>query len=67
MGFVPQDASNEDVLYRARDMYPDYPGVFDLVLWDLGRTLCRPENPACTSCEWTEQYAFANSMLRAGQ
>jgi len=64
MGFVPQDASIEDVVHRAREMYPEYPGVFDLILWDLGRTLCRPENPACTSCEWAGQCAFAGSMHR---
>lgn len=67
MDFVPQDASNEDVICCARDIYPDYPGVFGLVLWDVGRTLCGPENPACTSCEWAEQCAFANSMQGAEQ
>lgn len=61
MGFVPQDASNEDIIYRAHEMYPEYPGVFDLVLWDVGRTLCRPENPMCASCEWAAQCGYANA------
>jgi endonuclease III len=61
MGFVPEDASNDDIIERAREMYPEYPGVFDLILWDLGRTLCRPENPACTSCEWAPQCAYAHA------
>jgi endonuclease III len=60
MGFVPQDASIEDVIYRAREMYPEYPGIYDLILWDLGRTKCRPQNPACTSCEWAAHCAYAN-------
>jgi len=61
MGFVPERASNEDVIKRVRKMYPEYPGVFDIVLWELGRTLCRPENPMCASCEWAAQCAYANT------
>ena len=61
MGFVPKGESDEYIIYRAREMYPEYPGVFDLILWDLGRTLCRPENPACTSCEWAAQCAYAHA------
>jgi endonuclease-3 len=60
MGFVLRDASLEDVIYRAREMYPEYPGVYDLILWDLGRTKCRPQNPTCTSCEWETHCAYAN-------
>ncbi|RIE06792.1 iron-sulfur cluster loop [Candidatus Cryosericum terrychapinii] len=59
MGFVPQDASIEDVIYHAREMYPEYPGIYGLILWDLGRTKCRPQNPACTSCEWAAHCAYA--------
>jgi endonuclease III len=67
MGFVPHDASLEDVIYRAREMHPEYPGIYDLILWDLGRTKCRPQNPACTSCEWAADCAYANGdhTLRA--
>jgi endonuclease-3 len=61
MGFVPQNASVEDVIFRARDMYPKYPGIFDLILWDLGRTLCRPTNPACSTCEWSAECLYANT------
>lgn len=59
MGFVPKGESDEYIIYRAREMHPEYPGVFDLVLWDLGRTQCRPQNPACTNCEWAAQCAYA--------
>jgi len=49
MGFV-ESADNEIVVYAAREMYPSYPGIFDSILWDLGREYCRPENPACDRC-----------------
>jgi endonuclease III len=61
MGFVPEGACDEDIIYRMREIYPEYPGVFDVVLWELGRTRCRPENPACTSCEWAAQCAYAHA------
>lgn len=61
MGFVPEDASLEDVIYQAREMNPEYPGIYDLILWELGRTKCRPQNPACTSCEWAAHCAYANA------
>lgn len=60
MGFVPQNASIEQVVYRAQEMYPEYPGVYDLILWDLGRTKCRPQDPDCSSCEWATHCAYAN-------
>jgi len=60
MGFVPEDASTEYIIYRARELHPEYPGIFDLVLWELGRTVCRPRRPACDDCQWRELCAHAN-------
>jgi len=61
MGFVPEDASNDDIIKRARGMYQEYPGVFDLVLWDTGRSVCRPKDPACPTGEWAAQCAYAHA------
>lgn len=33
LGFAPVNASNEHLIYRARELYPEYPGIFDLALW----------------------------------
>jgi len=60
MGFVPENAPVEVVIYRAQEMYPEYPGIYDLILWDLGRTKCRPQNATCTTCEWAVHCAYAN-------
>ena len=48
LGFAEEGASPEAVIYAARRLNPDYPGVFDLPLWDIGRTVCRPSHPVCT-------------------
>jgi endonuclease III len=50
MGYVPKDASPEMIIYKARDLYPEYPGVIDLSCWEIGREWCRPNNPKCDEC-----------------
>ena len=41
----------EEVVRAARTLNPDFPGVFDLSLWRIGRTVCRPANPRCGNCQ----------------
>jgi len=60
MGFVPEHANVDYVIYRARELHPEYPGIFDLILWELGRTVCRPNQPACVQCPWSHLCAYAN-------
>jgi endonuclease III len=49
LGFVSDGAKPESIIYTARERYPEYPGIFDLVLWELGQQICRP-SPICNSC-----------------
>ncbi len=58
MGFAPQDASADYIIYRARELHPEYPGIFDLVLWEVGRTVCR-NTPQCDQCRWSTPCAHA--------
>jgi len=60
MGFVSEDAGIDYIVYRARELHPEYPGIFDLVLWELGRTVCRPKQPACDRCSWAQLCAYAD-------
>ncbi len=50
LGLVREGASNEEIIYRARELNPTYPGIFDLSVWDIGRSWCRPKLPNCESC-----------------
>jgi endonuclease III len=40
----------DQVIYKARSLYPDFPGIMDLPCWELGRSCCRPQNPNCGDC-----------------
>lgn len=50
LGFIDKDATNEELIYCARELNPEYPGIFDLSAWEIGRQWCRPKNPSCGEC-----------------
>ena len=50
LGLVDEGASNDEVIYCARELNPEYPGIFDEVVWEIGEGLCRPSNPQCAEC-----------------
>jgi endonuclease-3 len=50
LGLVEPDCSDEEIIYRAREMNPKFPGIIDFGLWELGRSCCRPVSPKCGEC-----------------
>ncbi len=50
IGFIPKNAGNDELIYCARELNPQYPGIFDLSAWQIGRNWCHPRNPNCKDC-----------------
>ena len=50
MGLVPEYAADEMIIWKAREMNPEYPGIIDHACWRIGRDFCRPTNPDCAHC-----------------
>ncbi|OGV40185.1 MAG: iron-sulfur cluster loop [Lentisphaerae bacterium GWF2_49_21] len=50
MGFVPKDANNELIIYKARELNPEFPGIIDFSCWEIGRKWCKPKKPLCNEC-----------------
>jgi endonuclease III len=50
MGFVKRDPSPELVIYKARELYPQFPGIIDFSCWEIGKKWCRPTAPDCYNC-----------------
>mgnify|MGYP001145623688 CR=1 FL=1 len=50
LGIIPLKATVDQLIYAAREMNPDYPGIFDLSAWEIGRQWCRPNQPLCEEC-----------------
>lgn len=44
------DASVDQVIYRARALHPEFPGLMDLPCWEIGRSWCKATKPACEDC-----------------
>ena len=58
LGYVKENASNEQIIYKAREINPEYPGIIDYTCWDIGRKYCHPHNPDCNTCRLNEECKF---------
>lgn len=64
LGLLRQDASSEELIYTARELYPTYPGIFDLSAWEIGRNWCRPQLPECAECYMQRWCPTAETLSR---
>jgi endonuclease III len=49
-GLVKHDPSPEMVIYKARELYPEFPGVIDFSCWEIGKNWCFASKPDCGNC-----------------
>jgi len=50
IGLVQKNANNDMVIYKARELYPEFPGIIDFSCWEIGRNWCKPQKPLCDDC-----------------
>ena len=50
LGFCSQNATIEQIIYKARALNPTYPGIIDFPCWNLGKTWCHSTSPDCKNC-----------------
>lgn len=50
LGLIRQTDSFERVIFRARALNPEFPGLLDYPAWEVGRNWCRPKAPLCGQC-----------------
>lgn len=50
LGLVSESASTEELIYRARSLSPEFPGMLDFPCWEIGREWCRPQKRHCEKC-----------------
>jgi endonuclease-3 len=48
LGLMSNQTSNEQIIFRARALSPQFPGLLDLPVWEIGRTWCKPSEPNCS-------------------
>ena len=49
LGFINEEDGNL-VIYKAREINPKFPGMFDLACFGIGRKYCHRTNPNCEEC-----------------
>jgi endonuclease III len=59
LGLVPAGANDEILIYAAREAHAEFPGIFDLTLWRIGRSVCRELAPRCVECTLADLCAYA--------
>lgn len=64
LGLVGDRVTPEILIYTARELNPEYPGIFDLPAWYLGRGSCRPVNPDCTNCYMADLCEYRATDVR---
>ena len=50
LGLCEEGADVNQVVYKARALYPEFPGIFDSPCWHIGQNWCRPRKPKCKEC-----------------
>ncbi|HTY51833.1 MAG TPA: hypothetical protein VMB35_01400 [Methanomicrobiales archaeon] len=47
LGLITANASNQEIIETARKIYPDYPGIADSIVWEIGRLWCEDLSNCC--------------------
>jgi endonuclease III len=50
LGFCGADATVEQVIYKAKALHPEFPGMMDLPCWEIGRNWCKASSSECEVC-----------------
>lgn len=50
LGLCATDTSVEQVIYKAKALHPEFPGMMDLPCWEIGRNWCKSGAPECGAC-----------------
>lgn len=64
LGFIEDNKDIDTTIYRARSIYPPYPGILDECCWDVGRKYCSPNNPNCIECELNSICNFNKTLTK---
>jgi uncharacterized HhH-GPD family protein len=61
LGLTTKGATEQELIYKARALNPEFPGLLDWPTWDIGRKWCRPRRPQCESCYMQSICPWPNS------
>ncbi len=60
LGLLYDDATRDQIIYKAREINPKFPGIIDLACFGIGREFCHPKNPNCDECPMDSECGKCN-------
>ena len=51
VGLISERDDINEIIYKAREINPEFPGIIDSPLWEIGRTYCHETKPNCKDCK----------------
>lgn len=64
LGLCSNKPSAEQVIFKAKALHPEFPGIMDAPCWEIGRMWCKANNPDCNNCYMKNVCKTANKQLR---
>ena len=56
--FFDDDATDEQIIEKAREINPEFPGIIDSTCFFVGRDYCRPEKTLCQQCPLNKECKY---------
>lgn len=50
LGYLNENSTIDQIIYKAREINPEFPGLIDYSCWVIGRNYCHETNPDCDKC-----------------
>ena len=50
LGLTKKESTAEQVIYKARALNPEFPGMLDSACYTIGKNWCRPQTKECDKC-----------------
>nr|NJM03914.1 iron-sulfur cluster loop [Desulfobacula sp.] len=63
LGLCTTDAGTEQVIYKAKALHPEFPGMMDLPCWEIGRNWCKSRVPECAGCYMSDLCPTADGSI----
>jgi uncharacterized HhH-GPD family protein len=61
LGLCLAGTTIEQLLYKARALHPEFPGILDFPSWEIGKTWCKSHNPMCGACYMSDLCSVATA------
>ncbi len=60
LGLTPPEATPDQLIFRARSLHPEFPGLIDFPTWEIGRNWCKARKPEYNKCYMKDLCPSAN-------